>query len=370
MLACQLNRYDAVSNYIRHLANELSGNFEVSIFAFHVDPDFMSKGTRSVDVLYYTDRREHSLHEEVKASLNSAQLASTLAGYDLVIIVTERPVVPLIVWLRKSRKNVKLVWDFHGITPPQFYSSVRRRIIETFRLGLMRFALRYCDHCIVHSNYMRLEIVKYFPRDISVVPFGINLNEFTNADRARIRAKYALQDTFVLLYVGRMSRHKRVAFLLEGLAKLHDPSTKLLVVGDGEDRMSLETYAQSLGVADKALFLGNVSDSELPAVYSASDLFVTASLHEGVCVPILEAFASGKPALVPNLTAMPETADGGGLLYKWDSINDLVIKISRLKSDKTLQTRLSRKGAEIVKNYDITNECKRYTTCIEQILQG
>lgn len=66
---------------------------------------------------------------------------------------------------------------------------------------------------------------------------------------------------------------------------------------------------------DKVIFTGKVSDNDLPKYYASSDAFVTASLHEGFCVPIIESFASGKPAVVPDRAAMPEVVADGGLIY-------------------------------------------------------
>jgi glycosyltransferase involved in cell wall biosynthesis len=218
---------------------------------------------------------------------------------------------------------------------------------------------------------MMSEVRNYFGGPVFIVPLGVDLRRFRpDVDNEIVRAKYGLQNRFTLLYVGRLSHYKRVWFMIRALAALKDPSVRLVIAGEGEERGRLENYAKALEVEDQTIFLGDVSDEELPQIYAACDVFITASLHEGVCVPILEAFAAAKPALVPDLTAMPETTDGGGLVYQWDSIADLVQKVRILRADKTLRLRLGRIGLEKVARQDTARVCREYRLSLDQIVRN
>ena len=131
----------------------------------------------------------------------------------------------------------------------------------------------------------------------------------------------------------------------------------------------MEEYARLFGIQDQIIFAGRVSGLDLPRFYCSCDVLVTASIHEGVCVPILEAFASGKPVLVPDVTAMPETANGGGVIYRSNSVDDFVDKVRRLQRDETLRLRLGRKGRSIAMRHDIARVSRQYTLHVNDILK-
>jgi hypothetical protein len=61
--------------------------------------------------------------------------------------------------------------------------------------------------------------------------------------------------------------------------------------------------------------VGHVSNEELTAYYEVADIFVSASEHEGFCVPLIESFHMGVPVLAYAATAVPATMDGAGILY-------------------------------------------------------
>jgi glycosyltransferase involved in cell wall biosynthesis len=85
--------------------------------------------------------------------------------------------------------------------------------------------------------------------------------------------------------------------------------------------------AATLGVADGVIFAGQVPDGELVAHYQLADLFVTASVHEGFCIPVVEAMACGLPVVGARATALPETIGPAGLTFQPEDPADLAAKI-------------------------------------------
>jgi glycosyltransferase involved in cell wall biosynthesis len=73
--------------------------------------------------------------------------------------------------------------------------------------------------------------------------------------------------------------------------------------------------AEALGVDDAVIFTGQLPLDELVALYQTCDLFVTASRHEGFCIPVIEALACGTPVVGAHATALPETIGPGGLTF-------------------------------------------------------
>ena len=142
----------------------------------------------------------------------------------------------------------------------------------------------------------------------------------------------------------------------------------LVLVGSGVEREKLENLVSSLNISDRVIFAGKVSDEDLPKYYASSTAFVTASLHEGFCVPIIESFASGKPAIVPNRTAMPEVVADGGLIYD-GSMEDFLLKLRSLKDPKILET-ITGKVNQIIKKYDVVKVTEEYLETIEKAMDG
>jgi len=97
-----------------------------------------------------------------------------------------------------------------------------------------------------------------------------------------------------------------------------NPRSRLLLVGShaGFERYvaMLHGLIARLDARDVHL-VGHVSNEELAAYYDIADIFVSASEHEGFCVPLIESFHMGVPVLSYAATAVPATMDGAGVLY-------------------------------------------------------
>jgi glycosyltransferase involved in cell wall biosynthesis len=90
----------------------------------------------------------------------------------------------------------------------------------------------------------------------------------------------------------------------------------------------------TLGVADGVIFAGQVPDGELTAHYQLADVFVTASIHEGFCIPVLEAMACGTPVVGARATALPETIGPAGLTFRPEDPTDLAEKVLAILDSK------------------------------------
>jgi glycosyltransferase involved in cell wall biosynthesis len=107
----------------------------------------------------------------------------------------------------------------------------------------------------------------------------------------------------------------------------------LLLVGDDRSLLYAPVVARAralaseLGVADGVIFAGQVPDEELPAHYHLADVFVTASIHEGFCIPVVEAMACGVPVVAAHTTALPETIGTAGLTFRSEDPADLAAKV-------------------------------------------
>lgn len=359
----RLVEHDAVSNYTMAVIAELSKNNKVDLYSFCTEREIPKR----VEQYNYTGKNEHSLLSVLSAITKIHNLAKKLSKYDILVLVgPDITVLPSIHLAKRFNPNLKLVWDFHGLTPSQFLGSNKQKLLTRIRQIAYFWSMKRSDCVKVDSNYIKKEVEsKIGKKDIEIIPIGINPTRFKNVDGKVIREKRHLNGKFVIICVGRLATSKRIDFLIEAIQALD--GVALLVVGGGEERDKLNDLVHSLNLEDKIIFVGRVSDEDLPKYYAASDVFVTASLHEGFCVPIIEAFASGKPVIVPNRTAMPEVAGDAGLVYEYESMDDFVSKVKMLKNDRDLRKQLSRNAKERSKDFDLKNSVEKYEDFLKRL---
>lgn len=364
-LATKLTKHDAISNYSVDILKKLSSSHKVDLYTFANQAEISSKAGQ----YNYTSIKDHNLKSVFFSTTKIYQLARKLEKYDLLILCG--PDVPVLFSAHLARHfnpDLKLIWDFHGLTPIR-YIYFKDKLLTYIRRTVSFQSMKTSDLILVRSESIKREIEQYVNsaerQKISVIPIGINLNHFTNVDAEEIRKKHNLSGHFVLLYVGRLAPSKQVDFLIKALSNLSQDFI-LVIVGGGIEKENLENLAASLNVTDRVIFAGRVSDEDLPKYYASSDAFVTASLHEGFCVPIIESFACGKPAVVPDRTAMPEVVDEGGFIYD-GSIEDFLLKLKNLKNRAVLEE-LNIKVNQVIKKYDISKVSEEYLKIIEKFM--
>ena len=106
-------------------------------------------------------------------------------------------------------------------------------------------------------------------------------------------------------------------FLIETIGGLKNDSVELTLVGDGNQEEELKELAKGLGVFDMVVFKGYVNHDNIGEIYRNSDLFVLPSQNEGMGSALLEAMASGLPAIVTDTGGTSELLGGTGWLCRW-----------------------------------------------------
>ncbi|MFF8291304.1 glycosyltransferase [Streptomyces sp. NPDC016309] len=153
------------------------------------------------------------------------------------------------------------------------------------------------------------------PARIRVVPNGVDVRRFAYDPAARDTARRRLglaPGAYVVGGVGRLVAGKRFDTLVRAVAALPG-DTRLLLVGDGEQREPLERTARACGAADRVVWAGAV-DHGLPELLSAMDVFVSTSPDEAFGLAIVEALAAGLPVryvACPALDDLPPSEAPG-----------------------------------------------------------
>jgi glycosyltransferase involved in cell wall biosynthesis len=183
----------------------------------------------------------------------------------------------------------------------------------------LRFALRHAARIIAVSGSLKEDAVRLGidPERVRVIENGIDPDLFRPLDRAEARRSLGLPaDGPLLVSVGTLSPRKGFHLVMEAMASLPPGLRFAIVGGDGAEGAmdaELRSLAARLGLEDRVIFAGPRGRGELAAWYSAADLFVLASGHEGCPNVVLEALACGTPVVATPVGNISElvTPDAG-----------------------------------------------------------
>jgi glycosyltransferase involved in cell wall biosynthesis len=205
---------------------------------------------------------------------------------------------------------------------------------------------QFADTCRSH----RLD-----PKRVHVVPYGLDMSAFRPRPREELKAALGLTDDFLFICAGRLERGKGTHQALEALAlegeRLH--GARLLVVGDGAERGSLERLASELGVTERVMFVGAQTPERMPLYIAAADaLLLPTELNEALPLILLQAMACGLPVVASRTGAIPDVIDRpgeSGLLVPPGEARALADAASALYRDEGLRRRLAQGGLDRVR---------------------
>lgn len=248
-----------------------------------------------------------------------------------------------------SRIDSKLVHTFHGHLLKGYFSPMMlTALVQTERVLAKR-----TDVLITVGSKVRDELVEAgigSKDQYEIIPPGVAPVDID--DRGLARRSLSLSNSdFVVLFLGRLTRIKRVDRLLDAvaLAVAEMPETKVLIAGDGELRGQLEVTARARRLPVQ--FLGWRSDLEL--LLGAADCLVITSDNEGTPVSLIQASLAGVPTVATNIGSVSEIIE--------DNVSGLVTGLSpeataaaliRLSGSASLRSRLGAQAqADAISKY-------------------
>ncbi len=281
--------------------------------------------------------------------------------------------------LIRDVKGCKIV-NFHGITPTSGWPLMLKYALNMAKKQFAR-NIKCADIIIVDSLFAADELVKDYGAEkskILVHPITLQLDRFRQKkENMSVRKKYTLTKRNTLLYVGRFAPNKRIDLLIKALPliKREMGDVTLVLVGAynrqayKKEHEKIVKLIKNLGVDRDVRVMGSVSDDLLVSLYQMCDVVVTASEHEFFCVPVIEAYACGKPVVASNSTVLPETVGGGGLLFEKGDEKELANQVIKLLKDRKLYAQLSNRAKKIVKSYDAKKNKKFLKGIVKKIEQ-
>jgi len=165
-------------------------------------------------------------------------------------------------------------------------------------------------------------------------------------------------------YFGRLKKYKSVDHLIRAFAGICEmvPDASLIIIGEGDDRRSLEELAGKLGIREKVRFTGFVDEQQKVRLLQEVWFLVNPSSVEGWGLTVIEANACGTAVIASDVPGLRDAIRNGetGILYRYGDIDDLTEKMNALLRDGEMRERLGRAARTFAGGFD-WNEVARST---------
>lgn len=228
---------------------------------------------------------------------------------------------------------------------------------------IVTFSLNKSDGVTAVSKYLKYETQKYFHirRPIEVIYNFVDLERFKPTCTQNIRKRFSPNGEFVLMHMSNFRKIKRVEDCVKILYELQKKiPVRLVLLGDGPERIKVEQLSRELDVSDKVDFLGKQDAVEY--LLGGADIFLMPSASESFGLAALEAMACSVPCVSSNAEGLPEVNIHGETGYMAD-VGDVAAMASFceqiLQDDATLQ-RFKAKALEHAKQFSISNIVPQY----------
>lgn len=290
-------------------------------------------------------------------------------GFDLPLkLRADRPDLLHVQYTAPIVARVPVVVSVHDVSyleHPQYFTRFRSRQLRI----TVRRTVESAAAVLTPSEFSRDAILTHYaihPGKVVVVPNAVS-PVFRPIDRqvaaSAVERTFGIRGPFVLT-VGDLQPRKNHLGLLRAfqsvVRSLPQLPHRLVFIGK-ETWYSKELHraVQSSEVRERVDFTGFIEDADLVNFYNACDLFVFPSFYEGFGLPILEAMACGRAVACSSITAMPEVADGAGILFDPHSTQEMAGAIADVLRDAELRGRMERLGMQRAAQFSWEQSARR-----------
>lgn len=268
-------------------------------------------------------------------------------------------------------KIVLTIPDVFALAHPGTSTFIEKIVTRYWLPGI----LRRVDAVTTISDYSKRDIARFFnlsPEKIHVTlpAGGRNFMPLKREEVLPALSLYHLDAGYILM-VGAISERRNLPRLLEAYSILVREGEKrhLVVIGKqhhGRDQRA--ELVEKFGLQGRVTFLGYMTATDLPTIYSAADLFVFPSLYEGFGIPPLEAMASGVPVACSDATSLPEVCGDAALLFDPYNVQDMANAMRRILADRDLAQDLRQRGIKRAAAFNWESTAKKTLAVYESLM--
>jgi N-acetyl-alpha-D-glucosaminyl L-malate synthase BshA len=237
---------------------------------------------------------------------------------------------------------------------------------------VVTFSINESDGVTAVSEDLKNDTYKHFDikNGIEVIPNFIDMDRFTKQKKEHFKKAICPNGEKLLIHTSNFRPVKRVKDVVKIFNEVRaQMPVKLLLVGDGPDRINIEQQCRELPFCGDIRFLGKLDAVE--EVLSVSDLFLMPSESESFGLAALEAMACEVPVISTNTGGMPELNINGktGFLSKVGDVEDMVKNALFILDDKNLGT-FKKNALQRAKEFDISLILPKYVAYYEKVIAG
>jgi N-acetyl-alpha-D-glucosaminyl L-malate synthase BshA len=236
---------------------------------------------------------------------------------------------------------------------------------------VVTFSINQSDGVTAVSEDLRRETYQSFKitNDIEVIPNFIDLEKFKKQKKDHFKKAICPAGESLIVHTSNFRKVKRVGDVISIFANiLNEIPAKLLMIGDGPERMRAESQCRELGITDDVRFLGKLE--AVQEVLSVADLFLMPSEKESFGLAALEAMACEVPVISTNTGGLPELniQGGTGFLSNIGDIEDMTRK-SLFVLDKNNLPRFKANALQRAQEFDISRILPLYESYYQQVME-
>ena len=313
-------------------------------------PPFRLSGFRERVYFHEVEMEDYPLFEHPPYSLALAVSIHQVAGDHGLDLVHVHYAIPhaTSAWLAGQMFGLedrpRIITTLHGtdITLLGQHPSFR---------SITRFSILKSDGLTAVSDYLREETRRNFDVNVDrlrVIPNFIDTEIYRRDREPCHRAKFANDDEKLLMHVSNFRPVKRVEDVVGIFAKVsREMPSRLVMVGDGPDRVRAQQRAEELDVSDRVVFLGK--HLSVDEVLACADLFLLPSESESFGLAALEAMSCGTPVVASRVGGLPEVVEdgGSGRLFPAGDVESMANGVVEILSSKDRWRAMSHRSREI-----------------------
>ena len=214
-------------------------------------------------------------------------------------------------------------------------------------------------------------------KNMFVIPTGINTERFKKSnfnknDIIKLKLSYGFkEDTPVILILGRIAKEKSIDYIFQAAPEIFKqvPECRILVVGDGPYRSTLESLANELGIKDKIVFAGAKPWDEIATYYQIGDVFVSASTSETQGLTFAEAMSAGLPVIAKNDKCIEGLISDNQTGFLYNTQEEFIEKTVHAIKNRDSLTSLLDSAYESAQQFSSTTFGKRVESLYKTVLK-
>jgi glycosyltransferase involved in cell wall biosynthesis len=274
--------------------------------------------------------------------------------------------------------NLRVISTVHDLIPTLFPEDYATSLDGRWLYQLKLRSIRKSNHLLANSEATKQDVLKRYhvpANNISVTYLSVSsifvpssltvLNEFRK--RLKLPERY-------ILYLGGYSFRKNVPALIQAFSQLRNLRHHIKLVLAGGIKSGPEEQLRSLiaelGIQEDVIWLGHISERDLPILYSGAEIFVYPSIYEGFGLPVLEAMACGAPVVCSRTSSLPEL--GGDVARYFDpyQVDEVAAQLKAVWENEGLRSEMRAAGPAQAARFSWARTAEETMQVYERLLKG